>query len=71
MGSLPFINVSGNQSDLNTNEFTLGISKMAMYSALGKLKESVYGSFCSKLPLMEGKRLSAGPTSRAHKTLFL
>lgn len=38
---LPFINVSGNKFDLNTNEFTSGVSEMAMYSAIGKLKMSV------------------------------
>lgn len=65
----PFTNVSGNKFDLSTNEFTSGLSKMAMYSALGKLKNSVYGSFCSKLPLIEGKRFSAALLPR-YKALF-
>lgn len=70
MVSVPFTNVSGNKFDLSTNEFTSGISKMAMYSALGKLKNCVYGSFCSKLPLIEGKRFSAALLPR-YKALFL
>lgn len=70
MVSIPFTNVSSNRFDLSTNEFTSGISEMAMYSALGKLKNSVYGSFCSKLPLIEGKRFSAALLPR-YKALFL
>lgn len=70
MVSVPFTNVSGTKFDLSTNEFTTGISKMAMYSALGKLKNPVYGSFCSKLPLIEGKRFSAALLPR-YKALFL
>lgn len=70
MVRVPFTNVSGNKFDLSTNEFTSGISKMAMYSALGKLKNCVYGSFSSKLPLIEGKRFSAALLPR-YKALFL
>lgn len=70
MVSVPFTNVSGTKFDLSTNEFTTGISKMATYSALGKLKNPVYGSFCSKLPLIEGKRFSAALLPR-YKALFL